>query len=71
MPVQKDCESVFGFPQGGVPHNLFHNAAIIVPDPAKEACVGASREFLPENRSFGPVLGGSQYKEMSGVYTSR
>jgi len=51
--------------------NLFQNAAIIVPDPAKDGYVGASREFLPENRSFGPVLGGSQYKEMSGVYTSR
>ena len=51
--------------------NLFHNAAIIVPDPAKDAYVGASREFSPENRSFGSALGGSQCKEVSGVYTSR
>ena len=63
MPVQKDSESVF--------HNLFQNAAIIVPDSAKDAYAGASREFLPENRSFSPALGGSQCKEVSGVYTNR
>jgi hypothetical protein len=48
MPVQKDSESVF--------HNVFSNTAIIVPDLAKDAYVGASRRFLPENRSFNPDI---------------